>query len=49
MAIEEDMREHFAALSGPDTQLHIGSSMFFCTYVLPGCSRSSGSRIPRSP
>ena len=35
MAIEEDMREHFAALSGPDTQLHIGSSMFFCTYVLP--------------
>ena len=35
MAIEEDMREHFAALSGPGTQLHIGSSMFFCTYVLP--------------
>ena len=35
MAIEEDMREHFAALSSPGTQLHIGSSMFFCTYVLP--------------
>lgn len=35
MAIEEDMRAHFARLSRPDTQLHMGSSMFFCTYVLP--------------
>lgn len=35
MAIEEDMREHFAALNGPGTQLRVGSSMFFCTYVLP--------------
>ena len=35
MAIEEDMRAHFASLSQPGTQLHIGSSMFFCTYVLP--------------
>lgn len=35
MAIETDMREHFTALNGPGTELHIGSSMFFCTYVLP--------------
>lgn len=35
MAIEEDMRAHFAQLSRQGTQLHIGSSMFFCTYVLP--------------
>ena len=35
MAIEADMREHFAALADPGTRLHIGSSMFFCTYVLP--------------
>ena len=35
MAIEEDMRTHFALLNRPETQLHIGSSMFFCTYVLP--------------
>ena len=35
MAIETDMREHFTALNSPGTELHIGSSMFFCTYVLP--------------
>ena len=35
LAIEADMREHFAALTSPETQLHVGSSMFFCTYVLP--------------
>ena len=35
MAIEEDMREHFTYLNSPETQLHIGSCMFFCTYVLP--------------
>ena len=35
MAIEEDMREHFTALASPGTQLHLGSCMFFCTYVLP--------------
>lgn len=36
MAIQNDMKEHFEALStNTEMQLHIGSSMFFCTYVLP--------------
>ena len=35
MKIEEEMRAHFAQLSNQETKLHIGSSMFFCTYVLP--------------
>lgn len=35
MEIEEEMRARFAMLNGPETPLHIGSSMFFCTYVLP--------------
>lgn len=35
MKIEEEMRRHFAQLNSQETQLHIGSSMFFCTYVLP--------------
>lgn len=35
MAIEEDMRAHFSLFRSPETQLHVGSSMFFCTYVLP--------------
>lgn len=36
-AIEEEMREHFRQMQNVgQTELHIGSSMFFCTYVLPG-------------
>ncbi|NBI66153.1 LysR family transcriptional regulator [Pseudoflavonifractor sp. 60] len=36
-AIEEEMREHFRQIRDVErTELHIGSSMFFCTYVLPG-------------
>lgn len=36
MSIEEEMREHFQALRHTQrVQLQIGSSMFFCTYVLP--------------
>jgi len=36
MAIEEEMRSHFQELRDSGrTELHIGSSMFFCTYVLP--------------
>lgn len=35
MQIEADMRSYFDQLQRPDTQLHVGSSMFFCTYVLP--------------
>lgn len=36
MEIEREMREHFASLSdnGP-SRLRVGSSMFFCSYVLP--------------
>ena len=35
-AIEEEMREHFKKMrNAGQTELHIGSSMFFCTYVLP--------------
>ena len=35
-AIEEEMREHFNQMRDIGrTELHIGSSMFFCTYVLP--------------
>lgn len=36
MAIQAEMQAHFLELSSLScTQLHIGSSMFFCTYVLP--------------
>ena len=36
MEIEEETRQHFRRLrSQADTGLNIGSSMFFCTYVLP--------------
>lgn len=35
-AIEEEMSEHFKQMRDVRrTELHIGSSMFFCTYVLP--------------
>ena len=36
MEIEREMREHFAALAeGGQSRLRVGSSMFFCSYVLP--------------
>lgn len=36
MAIEESIRQHFKELhDAAGMELHIGSSMFFCTYVLP--------------
>lgn len=36
-AIEEEMRHRFKQMKNAGrTKLHIGSSMFFCTYVLPG-------------
>ena len=36
MAIEEEMQRHFNEMrSVNNVELHIGSSMFFCTYVLP--------------
>lgn len=36
MAIEREMQQYFEELRNKEeTELHIGSSMFFCTYVLP--------------
>lgn len=36
IAIEEEMQAHFQEMRDSSrTELHIGSSMFFCTYVLP--------------
>ena len=36
MAIEQEMHQHFKQMHDAEgTELHIGSSMFFCTYVLP--------------
>lgn len=36
LAIQQEVREYFSALSAAsDAHLRIGSSMFFCTYVLP--------------
>jgi DNA-binding transcriptional LysR family regulator len=36
MAIENEMARHFRELrEGAGSEIHIGSSMFFCTYVLP--------------
>lgn len=39
-AVEEEIRAHFKQMRNVGrTELHIGSSMFFCTYVLPGLMR----------
>ena len=36
LAVQEEIKEHFSELSAASTaHLRIGSSMFFCTYVLP--------------
>ena len=35
MAIEDEMQQHFQQMSMAGASIHIGSSMFFCTYVLP--------------
>lgn len=36
LAIQDEIKEHFSSLStGANANLKIGSSMFFCTYVLP--------------
>lgn len=36
MAIEQEIQQYFKELrASQGTELHIGSSMFFCTYVLP--------------
>lgn len=48
MAIENEMREQFARLSenGP-RHLNIGSSMFFCSYVLPDIVEAFRERCPQ--
>ena len=36
MSIEGEIKQYFAQVQDRGTTLRIGSSMFFCTYVLPG-------------
>ena len=48
MAIEEEMRQHFKELyESEGTELRIGSSMFFCTYVLPSLLAGFQSQHPQ--
>lgn len=47
MRIEEEMRAHFAQLNGQGMKLNIGSSMFFCTYVLPGLFQEFQEKNPQ--
>jgi len=48
MAIEEEMRTHFQDLRDSHrTELHIGSSMFFCTYVLPSLMENFRLQYPQ--
>lgn len=48
MAIEQEMRQHFKALHETEgTELHIGSSMFFCTYVLPSLLADFQAKYPQ--
>ncbi len=48
MAIEEEMRVRFREMrDGSRTELHIGSSMFFCTYVLPALMEDFRLRHPQ--
>ena len=47
-AIEAEMNEHFRLLRDVGrTELHIGSSMFFCTYVLPDLMADFRLRYPQ--
>lgn len=46
MSIEDEIQQHFQALSMAGTSLHIGSSMFFCTYVLPRLMGEFGVMYP---
>ncbi|MEM5780233.1 MAG: LysR family transcriptional regulator [Lawsonibacter sp.] len=48
MAIEGEMRRTFADMSAAEgTSLHIGSSMFFCTYVLPSLLSEFRTQYPQ--
>lgn len=46
MAIEDEMKEYLASLT-QQGQLRIGSSMFFCMYVLPHLMEAFRARHPR--
>jgi len=48
MAIEEEMRTRFREMRDSSrTELHIGSSMFFCTYVLPSLMKDLQLQYPQ--
>ncbi|MGE4277231.1 MAG: LysR family transcriptional regulator [Lawsonibacter sp.] len=48
MTIEDEMRRTFADMSAAEgTSLHIGSSMFFCTYVLPSLLSEFRTQYPQ--
>lgn len=48
MAIEREMHQHFKELHESEgSELHIGSSMFFCTYVLPSLLADFQSQYPQ--
>ena len=47
MVIEEEMQEYFSSHSDSATRLCIGSSMFFCTYVLPRLFREFQEQNPQ--
>lgn len=47
LSIQRDIKEHFSALSAASgAHLRIGSSMFFCTYVLPRLLEEFQERYP---
>ena len=49
MAIEERMRQRFARMRAASGEtLRVGSSMFFCTYVLPSILRDFRSQNPQA-
>lgn len=48
MAIEQEIKHHFKELHEAEgTELHIGSSMFFCTYVLPSLLADFQAQYPQ--
>ena len=49
MALEKEMAQHFKELrEGQNLRLHIGSSMFFCTYVLPSLLAEFQAQYPQA-
>ena len=48
-ALEQEMKEYFASLRAQDAvSLNIGSSMFFCTYVLPSLLNDFRAQYPQA-